>query len=350
MRSDVSQSTWRPLAALAAIAFLFPACSGGGPAEPVPQSLVLETDPLRIDRIYTSMEGPYDRVPLDTSKLDWVTAYRTEVVDANSGGKIGDEFFCHSQLQLMNTTRLLVTATGSESIVFPEGFGMPVTQILSGLHPQERSVTLLGMALNNHRPDIDRTARVRFTIDYWEDDDPERPADLKTLYKVGLPMTVEDLEAYQPPAGVEAHGDAATHCVLVEGQRTHWIVPPGPQTTRKRFRGIVAVPATVHFAVVHLHNHAKWMELRDLTTGETLWRTEVAYEPDRVQIEEIPVYSSLEGFTIHPDHEYEIEAFYDNVSAGDVDAMAQMDLYYHPIRNERITYPKGPVEERPVHH
>jgi hypothetical protein len=319
--------------------------SAGGP-----RTLVLETDPMQLDRIYTSMEGPYDRVPLETASLDWVTAFRTGVVEANSGGPVGDEFFCHSQLQLPNTTRLLVTATGSENIVFPAGFAMPLTQILSGLHPLERKVTLLGMALNNHREEIDETVRVRWEIDYWEQGDPERPADLKTLYKVGLPMTVENLEAYHPPQGVQANEDVATHCVLVEGQRTHWVVPPGSQRTRKRLSAIVPVPARVHFAAVHLHNHAVYMRLTDLESGEVLWQTDVVYEPDRRQIEEIPVYSSAEGFPIRPDREYEIEAYYENTAGKDVDAMAQMDLYYHPVGGELITYPEGPVEGRPVHH
>jgi hypothetical protein len=323
------------------------------PGSPTPRIKTLETGGLLIDKIYTSMEGPYERFPFDVSDLDWVTAFRTEVVDAASGEPMGDEFFCHSQVQLLNTTRLMVTATGSEDIVFPAGFGMPLTQIVGGLPPQQRVVTLLGMVLNNHVPDIDREARIRWNIEYLTNEDVGNPPRIKRLYKVGLPMTVEDLESWDPEGTTTASGgaddDAATHCVLVEGQRVHWIVPPGPQTTRRRFENIVPVNATVHYAVVHLHNHGVFMRLIDVTTGQELWRTDVRYETDRVQIEDIPAYSSAAGFPIYPDHVYEIEAFYDNPTDHDIDAMAVMDLYYHPLNDERITYPEGPSDGQLAH-
>ena len=86
----------------------------------------------------------------------------------------------------------------------------------------------------------------------------------------------------------------------------------------------------MHFAAVHLHNHAVYMRLTDVTSGEVLWQTDVVYEPDRVQIAEIPVFSSVEGFRLAKDHEYEIEALYDNKTGADVDAMAMMSLYHHP--------------------
>ena len=62
-------------------------------------------------------------------------------------------------------------------------------------------------------------------------------------------------------------------------------------------------------------------------------------EQDRFQIEQIPVYSSVEGFPIFKDHEYELEAMYDNDTGHDVDAMAMMYIYYHPDGDEEIFYP-----------
>ncbi len=84
------------------------------------------------------------------------------------------------------------------------------------------------------------------------------------------------------------------------------------------------------------------MRLTDVTTGEELWRTEVVYEADRRQIRSIPVYSSTTGFPIYRDHVYEIEAFYDNTSGETVDAMAMMNLYYHPVGDVDIAYPESP--------
>jgi hypothetical protein len=318
-------------------------CAGPGPAGlPGPRVRVFETGPLHIDRIYPSMLGPYDHRIVDTADLDWVSAYRTEVVEAGSGKKLSDEYFCHSQLQLLNTTRLMVTATGSEEIRFPEGFAMPVTRILDGLPADQRPTRFLGMVLNNHRPDIDLTARIRATVEYRTDEDVGNPPRIKKLFKVGLAVGVDDAATYKPEDTFQAGDDVTTHCVLLHGMNTHWVVPPGTQRVRTTYADFLPVDARVHYAVVHLHNYGRWLRLNDRTTGETLWRTEVEYEPDRVQIARIPVYSSAMGFPIHKDHTYEVEAFYDNTSGHDVDAMALIDLYYNPQGNVDITYPTGP--------
>jgi hypothetical protein len=288
------------------------------------------------------MAGPLDRVPLESTvesaDLDWVVGYRSEVVDDATGEKMGDEFFCHSQLQLPGGNRLFVTATGIEEIRFPEGFAMPVSQILQMFPEDARSLSMLGMVLNNHEQNIDRHARVRTTIEYLTEDDLAGKQPPKALYKAGLPVTVEDLATHTAiePAPEE---DVSTHCVLVDGLKSHWLVPPGPQITRRRHTGIVPVESTVHYAVVHLHNYAKYLRLTDVTTGKLLWQTDVVYEPDRVQIEEIPKYSSAEGFTVYPDHVYEVEAYYENTAGQDVDAMAGVELFFHPKGKVPTTAP-----------
>jgi hypothetical protein len=96
---------------------------------------------------------------------------------------------------------------------------------------------------------------------------------------------------------------------------------------------------TVHSVAVHLHNHGVYMRLTDLTSGEVLWQADVVNEPLRTQIAEITTYSSAEGFRMYQDHEYEIEAVYNNTTDHDVDAMAMMYLYYNPEGNIDITYP-----------
>jgi hypothetical protein len=320
-----------------------PGADGGPSDRPPLRTRTVETRPMRIDRIYGSMQGPYDQVFFEVDDLDWVAALRTEVVDAGSGDKLGDELFCHSQLQQLNATRLMVTATGSEEIRFPEGFAMPVTRILSGLPPDQRKLTMLGMVLNNHEPDMDRDVRVRATVEYWTDEDLEGRAPPKKLYKVGLAMSVRHLEEIETAEGLFTAADANAQCVTMPGYDTHWIVPPGPQTTRMRWWDFLPIDATVHYAVVHLHNYGVYFRLTDVTTGEMLWETRVVNEPDRMQISRIPVYSSAEGFPIFADHEYEIEAHYDNTSGRDVDAMASIYLYYHPSRDVDISYPHPPA-------
>jgi hypothetical protein len=220
---------------------------------------------------------------------------------------------------------------------------MRVSQIMNGVSAEQRRLSFLGMVLNNHVAEIDRRARVRAELEYFTDEDLGSPPPLKKLYKVGLTLEVEDLEQYEPPPGEPVNPDVSSHCALVGGATSHWWVPPGPQTTRKRYADFLPVDATVHYAVVHLHNHGRTFRLTDATTGRELWRTDVQYEPGRVQIARIPVYSSPEGFRMYKDHVYEIEAFYDNTSDEPIDAMAQIDLYYHPDGDVNITYPTGPL-------
>jgi hypothetical protein len=326
-----------------AVALVAAGCSGRPTLNlHTPHTAVIETGELAIDRIYRSMTGPADRTPVDFSDLDWVTAYRTSVIDAESGEPMGDEFFCHSQLQMQNGTRLLVTATGADEIRFPDGFGMRVNQIMKGVGAEQRRLSFLGMVLNNHVPDIHRRMKVRATIEYFTDEDLGTPARLKKLYKVGMTLEVEPLSKHTAPADQPVNSDVSTHCALVGEAPSHWLVPPGPQTTRKRYANVVPVDATVHYAVVHLHNFARYFRLTDATTGKILWQTDVVYEPERVQIAKIPVYSSAEGFRMYKEHAYEIEAFYDNTTDEDIDAMAQIDLYFHPDGDVDITYPTGP--------
>jgi len=324
--------------AIAPLVLAGTACTGSAPPRPTPaprdvRTKTFDLGPLRIDRIFRSMEGPSIRQRLDFSEMDWVTGLRSEVQDAATGEPMPDEFFCHSQMQLDTETRLLVTATGISAIRFPDGFGIPLKRILAGMPEKWRGVTLLGMVLNNHDATMNRQVSVRLAVEYLSFPDPN----MKTLYKAGLPMTRE------PEPGGEHHhhlagGQDDEEEGLVGGMPQHWIVPPGRQVTRRELADVVPVDGTVHFAAVHLHNYGVYMRLTDRTAGKVLWQTDVVNEPTRVQIARIPAYSSATGFPIYRDHLYEIETLYDNTSAEPVDAMAMMYLFFHPAGNEEISY------------
>ena len=250
---------------------------------------------------------------------------------------MGGEFFCHSQLQLTSGIRLSVNATGTEEIRLPPGFAIPAGQILDGIPAESRSVRFLGMVLNHNFPTIDRLARIRATIEYFQDDDLGSSPPPRKLYPFHLPMQVEDLAAYSPGPGEPApHEDVSTHCALVDGQMTHWFVPPGPQTTRRLLQGLVPIESTIHHISTHVHNHGEYVRLTDLTEGKILWQADVEYEGERRQIRNIPTYNSAEGLRVYPDHEYELEAFYNNTTDGDVDAMAVLYLYFNPADDRRL--------------
>jgi hypothetical protein len=279
---------------------------------------------------------------IDTAEMDWITAVRTDVIDDETEQDMGGEFFCHSMLQIARGPRLTVSATGAQENRFPTGFGIHTGVILDALPDRLSRLELLGMVLNNYEPEIDRHARVRATIEYLTEEDLDFQP-LRRLYSLHVVMEVQDLRQYQPPEGTNPD-DPATHCNLVSEANDHWYVPPGPQKTVRRFdRMSLPGPATVHYISTHMHNHGEWVRLTDLTTGERLWQADVTHHPDRRQIVDISVYSSAEGFRVYPDHAYELEAFYDNTTDHDVDAMAAMYMYFNPEGNKEL-YVKGSAD------
>ena len=349
-------------AVAACLLFAVTACAPAAPPEDAISGVVIktmtaDTDPLAIDAVYHSMEGPWQRVLLDTSDVAWITGFRTDVVDAASGERLGDEFFCHSQLQLATTARLAVAATGIEEIRFPDGFGLPIEEIVNDMEAPWNEVSLLGMVLNNHGTQQDADVKLRFTVDYVE---PGEYGDgMQKLYKASVPVVpnlehqAEETAGWERGDTVVLSGESLEPVGLPDttmGKPGHWMVPPGKQVIRQRYRNLIGVGTSVHYGLIHMHNYGVSMKLTDLTDGAVLWETSIQYEADRVQISEIPPYSSAEGFVLHPDHEYEIESVYDNTSPAPVDAMAVMYLYHHPLNNERISYPIPKTPPTESHH
>jgi tetratricopeptide (TPR) repeat protein len=82
----------------------------------------------------------------------------------------------------------------------------------------------------------------------------------------------------------------------------------------------------IHSIDVHLHPFGEWIELRDLTTGETLFRSEARQVADGIGLESVQSYRSEEGIPVYRDHQYAIAASYDNTSGVESDAMAVMYL------------------------
>jgi len=328
----------------------------------VVKTMVAETDPITIDATYHSMEGPWQRVVIDPTDIGWITGFRTDVVDAASGDPLGDEFFCHSQLQLATSARLAVAASGIDEIRFPEGFGLPIEETVEHVEAPWNELSFLGMVLNNHGSELAGDVRVRFTVDYVPRGE-HSGSPIQKLYKASVPV-VPNLEHQAEETASWERGDTTVlvgedlqEAGLPEttmGKPGHWMVPPGKQVIRQRYRKLIGVATRVHYGIVHMHNHGASMKLTDVTDGKVLWETTVEYEPgsDRVQIDKIPVYSSTEGFVLYPDHEYEIESVYDNRTDAPVDAMAVMYLYHHPLNNESITYPipQAPPADSGHHH
>ncbi len=348
MKDGVGSRVKVGLCVLASTCTASTSCAPSAPGVPAAavvaatHSRVVDVGPLRIDGIYHSMEGVHQRVALDTAGIGWITGFRTEVLDAATDAPLGDEYFCHSQIQLDTGARLMVAATGIPELRLPAGFGIPLAQILGDLDEPWRGVSMLGMVLNNYEEELDREVKLRFVVDYVGAGaaSAEAAASVESLYRASVTVLPDDTVEV-----LEGDGDSLWPSSLPEtakGKVGHWMVPSGRQIVRQRHRGFLPGVTQVHYGVVHMHNHGTSMKLTDVTDGTVLWETSVKRDADRPQILEIPVYSSADGFTMYPDHEYEIESVYDNTSDEPVDAMAVMYLYHRPAGDRQLTYPPPP--------
>jgi hypothetical protein len=114
-----------------------------------------------------------------------------------------------------------------------------------------------------------------------------------------------------------------------QGLTNHWIVPQGHHAYTTEITPQLNLPfdTTIHYATIHVHPFARKIELRDLTTGTTIFRLNSRDWPDRFGVAHVDEFKSTEGIPVLRDHRYELRAEYDNTSDSKTDAMAILYLY-----------------------
>ncbi len=323
--------------------------------------LTLTSRAYRLDKIYRSMEGPYSiqgNIPVakaKSSRLEWVTGLETKLVDAAAASKpISQEFFCHSNLTFAehgeapaqinqrfggrahHDWRLFTLVPGRLAIELPLGFGMLV--------PADASLDYLTMSLNlnPHRDPVQ--VQLHTTVHTVAFDAPGAPS--KALFRRALYVLQPREQAAK--MGPMASGPEPQHvgagcadtCRMNfsavsavgasgQGQTLHWIVPPGRHLYRTEITSQLKLPfdTTIHYATIHVHPFARVMELRDLTTGRTVFRLNSRDWSDRLGVAQVGELKSIAGVPLHRDHRYEVTAEYDNTSGVKTDAMAILYLY-----------------------
>ena len=78
---------------------------------------------------------------------------------------------------------------------------------------------------------------------------------------------------------------------------------------------------------VHLHPFAESLVLTDRTTGQVVFASTAVNTPDRIGLERVDYFSSVDGLKLHKGHEYELTSRYNNTSDAPVDSMAVMYLF-----------------------
>lgn len=347
------------LFALTALAGAGWGCGTSVDAAAAPSSHVVLSDPYTIDRPYRSMTGPYGTQAIqlgdvegDAEELIWITGYRAEMIDGE-GAPQKQEFMCHSNLDIdvgshrakLATTssfspRLFTLSQGQLEIRFPPGFGIPLSS--------SETLSLTTQVLNlNHLGDP-LVVRHRVTVDYVRDADRDGP--MVPLFPIGA-YGLALLEGEDGYFGVEEPqdtmhgpgclpGESASEHAYEDGLgRTftgHWVVPPGRQVNRTLVTHLMRVPfdTTIHAIAVHLHPFAESLELRDLTTGTTVFRSGTEGFEDRIGLARVDAFGSAEGLPVYRDHEYEMVSVYENTTDEPQDSMAVMYLYLRDLQLE----------------
>ena len=319
--------------------------------------LTLVSDPYRLDKIYHSMEGPMSiqsgirLATAEKSKVQWITGLETQVVDATEQKPISQEFFCHSNLtfgehdltpdqhneELGGKThldwRLFTLVPGRLAIDLPPGFGVPI--------PNDAALDYLTMSLNLNARDRVVNVRMRTKVHTIAGDEPGAPT--KALFRRALYVMQRRSQAAD--TGHSCMANARTQHIgagcaevskanLTAGKPGEdlinlWSVPPGRHVYTMEITPQLNLPfdTTIHYATIHVHPFARGMELRDLTTGITVFRLNSQDWPDRIGVAHVDEFKSVDGVRIFRDHRYELSAEYDNTSASNADAMAILYLY-----------------------
>jgi hypothetical protein len=311
------------------------------------------SDVYEIKDIYRSMKGPSTKSEIrllegEEPELIWITGYSAEMVEPDGKTPMSQEYMCHSNLDYDAKThnflfqsrsnpaseRLFTLSQGQDEIDLPEGFGIPI------LSPEALSLNTQVLNLNRERPDIKTRHRVK--IKYIRDSDLKSP--IKPLIQIGS-NSLKRLDEYEDgyfnveSPDEELHGSG---CLLGESAgknvlrdsfnrefTAHWVVKPGREVNTTLITDMLNIPydTKVHYIAIHLHPFAESLELKDLTTGETVFKSNARNTKDKIGLDEVEYYSSTEGMLIYKNHEYQLISSYNNTTDTDQDSMAVIYMY-----------------------
>lgn len=332
---------------------------------------VIETDegPIRrfvsysetyeVDRLFNSMEGPASviRVPLRQDsprpELLWVKGVYAEVVD-EGGEPTRQDFMCHvvGGIDSKSTHdrqfgfrtldgRFATLSQGQITKEYPTGFGVPVLS--------NEAIGFSSQVLNFNQPVGVHRVRHKIVTLYLRDSEAKlRMRAIKNSFAqvmvlvggepgdgyFGVRMPDPEEHGASCAVGVNASAVGATYDDQYGREFSgHWVVEPGRHTNQTFATHMMNLPydTRIHTIDTHLHPFAESLELRDLTTQETLFRAEATMLSEGHGVERVDTYSSPEGIPVYADHEYAIITTYDNTSGVPQDAMASFYLGLHDI-------------------
>ena len=330
-----------------AYAILWVGCTADeGAAERVK---VVLSEPYEIDRLYASMAGPQSMTTIrlldaPDPELLWVTGYRAVITDTDGETLKSQQYMCHSTLRPtlpVDKFVELTLAQGQLDLDLPDGFAIPVMSNVS--------FNLYTQVLNMHQPTGVEHIRQKVSVEFVRNaelDTPPVPLEVHyayvmvalegepAVYGVSSSRVTEEQQAATclPGQNAEPHRGAHSNVhrdSLGREFSGHFLVPPGRHVYRTLATGLMNLTydTTVHYVAAHLHPYSESLELRDLTTDETVYKAYAYNFVGEIGLEAVDHYSSTTGLKLFRDHQYEIVAVYDNTTDDNQDAMAVLFMY-----------------------
>ena len=303
---------------------------------------------FHVDTLYPSMTGPAETHHFhvrngQAPELLWMTGYSTEVRDVADENTLDEAYLCHNNLdyaimdyakhwQVENRVdvlipRLATISQGQAHIDFPTGFGIPLMS--------DHDLSTATQVLNVNEPDLNLDLRHLITIDYVPQE--KAPIKYKPLFQQSVSLLVpidtasektmeQKIQDCSPALPTIAFLSKMENGQLYSG---HWVVPEGLDTFRSEVTSMLALPfsTTLHYVSVHVHPYCEVLELKDLTTGEIVFRSAIENADQLTKMTNIEVYSSEQGTPLFKDHRYELICYTNNNSGQERDMMAVMLLY-----------------------
>ncbi|MDQ6801743.1 MAG: peptidylprolyl isomerase [Acidobacteriota bacterium] len=320
------------------------------------------SDVYKIVKKYKSMEGPAGAQTVyleDRTKpeLLWLTEIKTEVVDEDGKTLMSPELMCHMNIDidpakhraLFNLKRLpaarLMTISqgmrvpgGGFAARLPEGFAFPIAS-------NEPLYVMTQVLNHNIEHPKNLNVRHRVTFEYVRDRDlAKRPIPLFNLPVSGMVQMSDNPLAITSAISPDPAEHTGASCLV--GQRApnaagmasdyvdpqgrhmtgHWVVPPGKQVNTSDATWFMNLPydSKLHYAAVHLHPFAQSLTLRDATTGTEVFKAQTLNPKNRVGLDRVDNFISIDGVSMYKNHKYELISVYNNPTKQNADSMASM--------------------------
>ncbi len=282
---------------------------------------------FKINKTMPAMSGPTKQKTLSLegsagTKKMWIKSLSVEVLNQKEQEQ-PLTYLCHAWMTLKDKNLygtdplggLMTISEGMESFDFPEGFGMAITP--------NAKVDLLAQAMNDN-PNYNENINYRFKIKYLEE---KQDSNLNMKPLKQIPMSV-----LGPKVEIK-DGAICDSSVTTTGLSAHFLVKPGKTTYENVYApGFFKNQSKIHFIKLHLHRFGQNVKLIDNTLKKVVWEGKATYNKEN-QIESTSYFSSKEGITINPTHEYKVVSEYNNPTKDNADGMGVIRLYVHEKQN-----------------